>query len=147
MGLRVMADGDLLRQLFCSPGRAPPKKRRPGRIQSVGDHRKLKRELLLESIPVSLLDESGQRTTIFRFSLESIAGGRALAVLDGLGDFGGDFLLHFDVVEAVFHKKSSLVEVKGYVNITSLPAHVKRKKSFFRKKSEIYAKKSEKKRI
>ena len=125
MGLRVMADGDLLRQLFCSPGRAPPKKRRPGRIQSVGDHRKLKRELLLESI----------------------AGGRALAVLDGLGDFGGDFLLHFDVVEAVFHKKSSLVEVKGYVNITSLPAHVKRKKSFFRKKSKIYAKKSEKKRI
>ena len=113
MGLRVMADGDLLRQLFCSPGRAPPKKRRPGRIQSVGDHRKLKRELLLESIPVSLLDESGQRTTIFRFSLEGVAGASTFAELDGLGDFGGDFLFQFDVVEAVFHIEHSSVKVKG----------------------------------
>ena len=132
-----MADGDSLRQLFYSPGTPSPpkKKRRPGRIQSVGKtHRKVKRELLLESIPVSLLDESSQIAAVLRESLESIAGGRSLAVLDGLGDFGGNFLLHFDVVEAVFHKNSSWVEVKGYVNITSFHAHVKRKKVIFQEK-------------
>ena len=63
----------------------------------------LKRGLLLESIPVSLLDESGQRTTIFRFGLERITSASAFAELHGFGDFGGDFLLHFDVVETVFH--------------------------------------------
>ena len=48
----------------------------------------LKRGLLLESIPVSLLDESGQIAAVLRKGLERITGGRSLAVFDLGGDFG-----------------------------------------------------------
>jgi hypothetical protein len=92
------------------------------------NHMEVYQELLLEGIPVSFLDESGQRATIFRDSLERVTSCRALAVLDGLGDFGGDFLLHFDVVEAVFHIEHSSVKVKGYrqYNLTSSSCQAKK---------------------
>ena len=72
----------------------------------------LRRGLLLESIPVSLLDESGQIAAVLREGLERITGGRAFAVLDLGGDFGLDFLFRFDVVEAVFHIKHSSVGLR-----------------------------------
>ena len=90
-----------------------------------------KSELLLESIPVSLLDESGQIAAVLREGLERIAGHRSLAVLDGLGDFGLDFLFRFDVVEAVFHIEHSSVKVKGYYKYNLESASCQAKKVIF----------------
>ena len=70
-------------------------------------------KLFFELIPVFLLHERGQRATILRFRLEGVAGASTFAELDGLGDFGLDFFLHLDVVEAVFHIEHSSVKVKG----------------------------------
>jgi hypothetical protein len=91
-------------------------------------------KLLLEGIPVSFFDESGQIATILRDSLERKTGCRALTVLDGLGDFGGDFLFQFDVVEAVFHIEHSSVKVKGYYKYNLAPCSCQAEKVIFQQK-------------
>ena len=88
-----------------------PPQRQKKDAPSPGRPAKRNQGLFFELVPIFLLDESGQRTTIFRFSLEGIAGAGAFAEFDRFGDFGLDFLLHLDVVEIVFHGHSSRLRV------------------------------------
>ena len=58
-----------------------------------------------EPVPVFLLDEREQSTTIFRFCLEPITAHRVSAEKHCTRNFGGDIRFRFDVIKSMFHNE------------------------------------------